>query len=149
MAGPQTFASVDFSAASVQARGATFTSGTGMRFNAKSGSSWLLETWSQGCGFQVTFDLAGTPTGIILTLTDCTSSLGSGGGYSPIDIRVNGTLVAQNFDPAKAHGGSIDYVVDEFAIPISALITGTNTIMFTAGARAQTNYWIRRLELKR
>ncbi len=145
---PQTFATINFSSSVVQANGATFMSGMGMGYNTRYGNSWLLNTGMQNNNFSVAFDLGGLPVGITLALTHCTSSDGSSAGYSPIDISLNGNSIVQNFDPAKAHGGSTDFVLDQFPLPKGTLIMGSNELLFTAGRRGQTNYWIRLLELQ-
>jgi hypothetical protein len=144
----QVFATIDFSQPTVRASGASFDSGMGMGYNARYGNCWMLNTAAANYAFFVTFDRSGTPGNVLLALTDCTSSDGSSAGYSPINIYVNGNSIVQNFDPAKAHGGSTDFVLDEFLLPASALVAGSNQLMITGTNRGQTNYWIRLLQLK-
>lgn len=134
-------ASADFSQQTISGTIAVFV-GSNFRWNDFY-QIWRIE--GDGGGFSGDFNL---PTGgtYQLVVDHTTSAAGScpGGGYSPVTIRVNGTVVANCWDPAENNAGSHGSVIDEWPVNLSA---GVNTIEWTA-CDLCTHYWIRRIEFR-
>jgi hypothetical protein len=86
------------------------------------------------------FDLEEPVTFAVLYLSHLSCGTGGKKGYSPVNIQVNGKLVAVNHDPR-----SDNYTVDRFEIT-SYLRVGTNQLTITLGD-ATTHYWIEWLNL--
>jgi len=104
---------------------------------------WRIE--NDGGGFSGEFNLAAGGT-YQLIVDHTASAAGScpGGGYSPVTIRVNGTVVADCWDPAENNGGSHGSVIDEWSVDLNA---GLNTVEWTA-CDLCTHYWIRTIEFR-
>lgn len=104
---------------------------------------WRIE--SSGGGFTGSFN---SPSGgtyqLVVDHTSSASSGCQGGGYSPVTIRVNGTTVANCWDPAANNGGTHGSAIDEWTINLNA---GANTIEWTA-CNLCTHYWIRSIEIR-
>ena len=86
------------------------------------------------------FDLEEPATFAVLYLSHLSSGMGGKKGYSPVNIQVNGKLVAINHDPRGDN-----YTVDRFEIS-SYIRAGTNELTITLGD-ATTHYWIEWLKL--
>ena len=86
------------------------------------------------------FDLEEPVTFAVLYLSHLSCGTGGKKGYSPVNIQVNGKLVAVNHDPR-----SDNYTVNRFEIT-SYLRVGTNQLTITLGD-ATTHYWIEWLKL--
>ena len=86
-----------------------------------------------------TFTFDTTPEDSWLSLTHLTSSGGS--SYSPINISINGNLIANCFDP-----GNTSYVTNEWNIT-SYSQQGSNTIELRFCSNATTPYWIKELRI--
>jgi uncharacterized repeat protein (TIGR03803 family) len=67
-----------------------------------------------------------------------------GGGYSPVNISVNGTQIASNFDPAQNSGGSLSEVTNSWVITATA--GSNNTLQWTAGHLC-SRYWIQGIQI--
>lgn len=104
---------------------------------------WRIE--SSGGGFTGSFN---SPSGGTYQLVvDHTSSAYDrcpGGGYSPVTIRVNGTTVAECWDPAANNGGTHGSAIDEWTIHLNP---GANTMEWAA-CNLCTHYWIRAIEIR-
>ena len=116
--------------------------------------SSLYRTWrmiSPGkSNVEVVFNLGSVPSRSFMSLIHLTSyNEGSpGGGYSPIDVYVNGTCILDNYDVAQTHGDH-DWHMDNWQIE-SYLKTGQNTIRieFEDDPWATTHYWIRSISVQ-
>lgn len=137
-----TTVSADLSTVTVRGNGMTVQT-SGMDFNS-SGACWRMPTPGTSY-FEASFNVAQVPTSAVLSLTHLSSasSMARGGGYSPVDIYVNGQLFRDNFDVAENHCGSHGYEFDEWDIS-ARLTSGLNTIRIESedNPRAETHYWI-------
>jgi peptidoglycan/xylan/chitin deacetylase (PgdA/CDA1 family) len=70
-----------------------------------------------------------------------------GGGYSPVNILVNGTLLESCYDAAQAHGGTHGFVTDEWEIA-AYLRPGLNTVSIEVCDSACSHYWISDLSVR-
>ena len=86
------------------------------------------------------FDLEESVTFAVLYLSHLSCGTGGKKGYSPVNIQVNGKLVAVDHDPRNDN-----YTVDHFEIT-SYVRVGTNQLTITLG-NATTHYWIECLKL--
>lgn len=121
----------------------------GMEHNTGEGVSWRM--LNPGTSYlEATFDLAEIPGGVILSLTHLSSADAGapGGGYSPVDIYINGGLFRDNYDVAENHCGSHGYAIDKWQIQ-NYLVSGENTITiaFEDDPWADTRYWIQSLAI--
>jgi len=118
--------------------------------NESYGGSWRMR-YPGTSKLEVSFDLNESDRDIILSMFHLTSSSSEvpSGGYSPVDLLLNGTLIVNNFDPAQAHNGLHSFVKDSWQLPASKLQTGTNNLIieFEDDPRAETHYWIKGLSL--
>lgn len=137
---PDTYAS--FTTSTIQSVNITITPGAYFTYNATSGGSWGIA--AQSFGFLGTFavPVAGAYT---LTVNHQTSPAAScpGGGYSPVNIFVNGTQIASNFDPAQQNGGSLAEVTNTWTINAMA---GENSFQWVAGPLC-SRYWIQGIQV--
>lgn len=115
----------------------TITPGANFSFAAANG---VWKIFIEGGGFTGTFESPGGATDgqFVVTHLSSASAGCQGGGYSPVTISANGSVVVADWDAAENNGGTHNYVVDTFAFPIEA---GTNTFEWTAGDLC-THYWI-------
>lgn len=111
-------------------------------FNSSYGNSWRF--FSRDSSFTCQF-VAETDSRAFVRVQHL-SSYDEGSpakGSSPVTIRCNDAIVAENFDPASHHGGSHDYVSDGWEIQLRS---GVNTLEWHAGALT-TAYWIQQIEV--
>ena len=133
----------DFTGQTIQTSDMTITPASSFYYNTTYGDSWRI--LSSGGGFTGSFTVSSSGQYTLqVTHLSSASSGAPGGGYSPVTIRVNGSTVVSNYDPAENHGGSHGMVTDTWAINANA---GSNTIQWTAG-NLYTHYWIQRIELQ-
>lgn len=140
--------SADFTRATIDTSGISIST-VGMEHNTNEGVSWRM--LHPGTSYlEATFDLAEIPDGVILSLTHLSSASADapGGGYSPVDIYINGGLFRDNHDVAENHCGSHDYAIDKWQIQ-NYLVSGENTITiaFEDDPWAYTHYWIQALAI--
>jgi hypothetical protein len=63
------------------------------------------------------------------------------GGYSPVDISINGNTFKQKYDVSEAHGAPEEFEIDLW--PVSDfLAVGANTIRIELNEASETQYWI-------
>lgn len=138
---------VDFSRRTIQKRNITVSS-RGIRYNSHYGSSWLM-LYPRRSKIVGSFELSNTPSKATLTITHLSSasSNAKGGGYSPINIILNGRLFKGKYDVAENHSGSHSYNTDQWNIA-RYLKKGTNTIELKFCSQAQTHYWIQSLKIE-
>ena len=101
-----------------------------------------------GAWVQGTFTLERVPATAQLRIRHL-SSAGSGapgGGYSPVNIHINGQLFKACYDPAENHGGTHGFVVDSWDVA-SYLKAGVNIIGVQLCDTAWTYYWISHLSV--
>lgn len=138
---------VDFTEATVSAYGMSIT-GAGVEYNEYYGASWRF--LYPGVSYMIfQFDFASAPAHAMLVINHLTSADEScpGGGYSPIDIYLNGYLLADNYDVAENHGGSHAYETDRWDIAGHLLSHNTLKIEFEDDPWACTHYWIQNLAI--
>ncbi|WP_010247365.1 TasA family protein [Acetivibrio cellulolyticus] len=104
-------------------------------------SGYGVHTFVNGDNFQAEFDLTSTPSTAVLTLNQLSSMI-PGGGYSPINLIVNGKYVLTEYQPK----GSAGYVAEDFSIK-DYLVKGTNVIKIEATSKMRSKYWLRDLTL--
>ena len=140
---------VDFSGPEIQATDVAVTAGPGFAYNNYYGGSWRM-LYPGYSGFSARFWLDSVRA-VDMEVTHLSSAADGapGGGYSPIDIGVNGWLFWDNYDVADNHGGSHGFETDTFTLPASLLDQGWNEIVFVFedDPWASTHYWIQRMEL--
>ncbi len=103
---------------------------------------WRIE--QDGGGFTGTFTASSTGNHTLkVTHLSAYSAMVPGNGRSPVTIRVNGSIVVADYDPASNHGGSHDWVTDSWTITPN---DGDNTLSWTAG-NLYTHYWIQKIEI--
>jgi len=136
----------DFSNAAIEKSNITINT-VGMEYNSYEGRSWRM-LYPGTSNLQATFNLSQVPSGVILSLTHLSSadSGAPGGGYSPVDIYINGHLFLDNYDVAQHHCGSHGYETDQWQIE-QYLVSGQNTITisFEDDPWVYTHYWIQSL----
>jgi hypothetical protein len=94
------------------------------------------------------FTLSTVPPSATLNVRHLTSAGNySGGGYSPVNIIINGTTVKSCYDPAQNHGGSHSFVTDNWEIG-SYLRVGLNTVQIVLCNTACSFYWISDLSIQ-
>ncbi len=137
-----------FSEASIDTSGMSIST-TAMEFNTDTGSSWRMVNPGTS-KLEASFSLDSVPDHAVLSMTHLTSAGNMpSGGYSPIDIFVNGNLIADNLDVAEQHGGSHGFENDDFLIG-DYLRTGNNTLVFEFEDNpwADTHYWLEMLVIR-
>ena len=134
--------SADFTTATIQTNNMTITPGAYFTYNAIAGGSWGIA--AESFGFLGTFVVPATGS-YRLTVDHQTSAASTcpGGGYSPVDIYVNGTQIASNFDPAQQNGGSLAEVTNSWVVNALA---GENTLQWIAGPLC-SRYWIQGIQV--
>jgi hypothetical protein len=118
----------------------------GAAFNtAEQQNNWRL-TSPGSSKVTVSFNLQNAVAAARLRITHLTSASGNcqGGGFSPIDIVINGAVWKSNYDVAAAHGGTHGWVDDDWQV---SLPSGPGTIEIRYRANACTHYWIQRLDV--
>jgi len=122
----------------------------GMEYNDFYGGSWrMLDPGSSklSCNFSIT-EVSEEEVLEIIHLTSASSNVPSG-GYSPVDIYINGQLFLDNYDVAEAHGGSHTYEHDIWDITSYLQIGGNSIeIIFEDDPWADTYYWIQTLIIR-
>ena len=114
----------------------------------------LYKTWTMnvpgGSFVEGEFNLSSVPSEAYLTLTHLTSAVEGAynGGYSPIDVYINGTLFLNNFDVGERHENH-GWNTDHWAIA-HYLKTGTNTVRIELVniPEAASKYWIRYMSIQ-
>lgn len=118
-------------------------------YNTSANNSWRM-TAPGNSYLEVTFTLAQAPGSAQLTVTHLSSADGGcpGGGYSPVDIKINGQLFRDNYDVAQNHGGTHGFATDQWQIG-NLVRSGTNVIRIELEDNpwACTHYWIQSLEV--
>ena len=96
------------------------------------------------------FTLSSVPSEAYLTLTHLTSAYEGAynGGYSPIDVYINGTLFLNDYDVGEKHGDH-GWNTDHWAVG-PYLKTGTNTIRIELGdiPMAASKYWLKYMSVQ-
>jgi uncharacterized repeat protein (TIGR03803 family) len=133
----------DFTTPTIQTNNMTITPGPYFAYNTNYPGSWDIAAVS--FGFIGTFDVPSNGT-YLLTVNHQTSAAAScpGGGYSPINIYVNGAQIASNFDPAQQSGGSHNEVTNSWLITATAGVD--NTLKWAAGPLC-SRYWIQGIQI--
>ena len=103
---------------------------------------WRIEEDGGGFTGIFTASTSGTHT-LKVTHLSAYSALAPGFGCSPVTIKINGSIVVADYDPASNHGGSHNWVTDSWAINAN---NGNNTLSWTAG-NLYTHYWIQKIEI--
>jgi len=110
---------------------------------------WRMETPGSS-SLVATFNLQAVPDDLMLSLTHLSSADedAPNGGYSPVDIFINGNLFLDNYDVAENHEYSHSYFTDEWEIS-DYLVPGQNqiTIELEDDPLAYTHYWIHNLSI--
>lgn len=139
--------SADFSKATIQETNISISTGSGMEYNSAYGESWRM-LYPGTSYLEGTFNLDSVPSGVLLKLIHLSSMSESapGGGYSPVDIIINGQVFKDNYDVAENHEASHSYGIDTWQIA-DYLQTGINMIRveFEDDPWAYTHYWIQDL----
>jgi uncharacterized repeat protein (TIGR03803 family) len=133
----------EFTTPTIQTANMTITPGAYFSYNTNFPGSWDIAAVS--FGFVGTFDVPATGT-YRLTVNHQTSAAAScpGGGYSPVNIYINGTQIASNFDPAQQSGGSLAEVTNSWLISATAGVD--NTLKWAAGPLC-SRYWIEGIQI--
>ena len=133
----------EFSSAQVKSHRIQIVDNGGFAFYPTFGGNWRIT--SPGGGFGATFD-APDDGKYDLLVTHLTSAAPTcpGNGYSPITIALNSQDIVENYDPAQAHDGSHDFVMDRWTLNLHE---GQNILTWTAGSLC-THYWILRMEIQ-
>jgi uncharacterized repeat protein (TIGR03803 family) len=133
----------DFTTATILTNNMAITPTAYFTYNTNFPGSWDIAGVS--FGFVGTFDVPATGT-YRLTVNHQTSAAAScpGGGYSPINIYINGTQIASNFDPAQQSGGSLAEVTNSWLITATAGVD--NTLKWAAGPLC-SRYWIEGIQI--
>jgi hypothetical protein len=132
----------DFSAATIQTENMSITPGSSFAYNTTYGGSWRI--LQNGGGFSGTFTAPGAGSYTLQVVHLSSAAAGApGGGYSPVTIKVNGSAIAQDWDPAEHHDGSHGFVTDTWVVPANQ---GQNTVQWIAGD-IYTHYWIQSIAL--
>jgi uncharacterized repeat protein (TIGR03803 family) len=133
----------DFTTSTIRVTNMTITPGAYFTYNTSFPGSWDIAGVS--FGFIGTFDVPSTGT-YKLTVNHQTSAAAScpGGGYSPVNIYINGTQIASNFDPAQQSGGNLGEVTNSWTITATA--GAYNTLQWAAGQLC-SRYWIQRIQI--
>ena len=63
------------------------------------------------------------------------------GGYSPVDISINGNPFKQKYDVSEAHGAPEEFEIDLWPVG-DFLAVGANTIRIELNEASETQYWI-------
>lgn len=114
----------------------------GVHFNHHYPWNWIMGS-PGGSSIQVTthFNAQEIKQPWYLNVKELSSIVG-GYGQSPIQVQVNGHVIADQFKPA------VDlWRMDHFEIPAEYLQEGSNTISIHLCSNAFTNYWIENLTL--
>ena len=103
---------------------------------------WTIPQPGNYIRFNFTLDCA--PEEATLYLYHLTSADSScpNGGYSPVDIDINGINLRDNFDVAANHGGTHGWVQDEWTVQWYGLHRGDNEVRITAQNGMCTHYWL-------
>ena len=121
-----------------------------MEYNDFYDGSWrMLDPGSSklSCYFSIT-DISEEEVLDIIHLTSASSQVPSG-GYSPVDIYINGQLFLDNYDVAEAHGGSHTYEHDTWDITSYLQIGGNSIeIIFEDDPWADSHYWVQTLIIR-
>ena len=133
----------DFTTPTIRVTNMTITPGAYFTYNTNFPGSWDIAAVS--FGFTGTFNVPSTGS-YKLTVNHQTSAAAScpGGGYSPVNIFVNGTQIASNFDPAQQSGGSHAEVTNSWVITVTA--GAANTLNWAAGPLC-SRYWIEGIQI--
>lgn len=119
------------------------------QYNSAYPGNWRMV--ALGTYLQADFELDTVPGSAKLVIDHLSSASSdpscTGGGYSPVDIIVNGQTVEQCYDPAENHGGSHSFVTDHWDIG-AYLQSGNNTIRVQLCDTACSHYWIRYLYIE-
>jgi hypothetical protein len=151
---PRLTAFADFSSPDIVGQNFSLIVGPFVRYNTSQdspdGDSWIM--LAPGLSYiQASVNLSSVVQGASLTMIHLSSgdSGAQGGGYSPVDIIINGTMFRDNYDVAENHNFSHGMEVDSWQIA-SLLKPGNNTIRieFENDPAAQTQYWIKEIMLK-
>ncbi len=133
--------SADFSGPEIRADGLEISPGACLAYNTAYGGSWRLVCGSGSFSASFFAPAAGEHT---LHVWHLTSAAGGcpGGGFSPVSIYVNGTMVVDRYDPAEHHDGTHDFVEDRWSFQA---VSGVNYLDWIAGDICSF-YWIKRIE---
>lgn len=135
----------DFSKQEIATGGCTVTYGPRVMFNSGYGNSWLMNQ-PNASFIEVSFDQPKTYDGAdeygkaTLRLVHLTSMLGSEPGHSPVDIEVNGQVIAADHSPPSA-----GYLTEEWDVT-DHLVDGPNVVRLSF-KDARSNYWIQSLQV--
>jgi hypothetical protein len=143
---PETLLSADFREATIAETDCT-TQVHETSYNSYYGENWRMQ--SPGFSYiDVQFELDSVPTSASLWITHLSSANDScsGGGYAPIDLWINDTLLLNDYDVAEHHDGTHGYVTDGWPIA-SYLEAGSSSIRIEYEDTACTHYWIQLLEV--
>jgi uncharacterized repeat protein (TIGR03803 family) len=132
----------DFTAPAILTSNMSITPTAYFTYNTNSPGNWDIAAVS--FGFNGTFQVPSSGT-YRLTVQHQTSPVAScpGGGYSPVNIYINGNPVASDFDPAQHAGGSLSEVTNSWLIEAAA---GVNTLAWAAGPLC-SRYWIQGIQI--
>ena len=118
-------------------------------FVANSGNdSWMLN--ALGGYFEAEFEADAVFPGLQnLVLQHLTSANAGcpGSGYSPIEIKVNGSVLEASYDPAANNQGNHSFVMDKWNIG-PYLQVGSNAVCITLTDQACSPYWIRHFNVE-
>ncbi len=98
---------------------------------------------------EVRFNLVNAPGSgtLILRHLSSASSNARGGGYSPVNILINGQLFKDHYDVAANHNASHGFETDQWDVA-RYLISGQNTLRIEFQSDAQTHYWIQEFKIQ-
>ncbi len=115
-----------------------------IKYNTAYPGNWKMTAY--GSYLQADFELDNVPGTAKLVIDHLSSSYSEcpSGGYSPVDIIVNGQMIETSYDPAENHAGNHGFVKDEWEIG-QYLHAGTNSIRVQICDSACSLYWIRYL----
>ncbi len=115
-------------------------------YNTTYGDSWRMVGYD--AYVSLTFNVQAAPESATLIIRHLSSADPDcpGGGYSPVDIVVNGTTIAADYDPAENHSGTHLFVTDEWDVA-AHLQAGSNTVRISICGDACTHYWISHLRV--
>ena len=126
---------------------ANVTKDANFQYNSAYPGNWRMV--DLGAYVQADFELDNVPgsANLVIDHLSAASEGCPGGGYSPVDIIVNGNIVESCYDPAENHGGTHSFVTDNWDIS-SYLQTGSNSIRIALCDNFCTHYWIRYLYIE-
>ncbi len=138
---------IDFSTASPELYGVTY-SVDAAEYNSAFETSWRLLTPGVS-RITLNFDFSKAPSNATLLLTHLSSAEATcpGGGYSPVDIYINGHLLEDNYDVAEQHCGFHGFKTDRWNLSGHLLTQNTVVIELEDDPWACSHYWIQNITI--